>query len=107
MTVHYQGQERAARSSQCDRRRMYDGQGGMCWSVAARRIDAAVETHALATRTLTNLDLALAVLTQMEADARELDRHWQSQRERARCEAQRAARQVDAVAPKAAWWPAP
>jgi Recombinase zinc beta ribbon domain len=100
MTVRSQGQSGRRASSQCDRRRMDDGQGGMCWSVAARRIDAAVDTPALATLTPTHLDLALAVLPQMEADAPELDRHWQLQRERARYEAQRAARQVDAVAPE-------
>jgi hypothetical protein len=100
MTVRYHGQSGRRASYQCDRRRMYDGQGGMCWSVAASPIDAAVETHALATLTPANLDLALAVLTQMEADARELDRHWQLQLERARYEAQRAARQFDAVEPE-------
>jgi DNA invertase Pin-like site-specific DNA recombinase len=100
MTVRYHGLGGQRASYQCDRRRMYDGQGGMCWSVAAGPLDAAVETHVLATLTPANLDLALAVLTQLEEDARELDRHWQLQLERARYEAQRAERQLDVVEPE-------
>jgi DNA invertase Pin-like site-specific DNA recombinase len=100
MTVRYYGTGGRRPAYQCDRRRMHDGQGGMCWSVPAPPIDAAVAAHVLATLTPENLDLALAVLTQMEAEARALDRHWQLPRERARSDAQRAERQYDAVEPE-------
>jgi hypothetical protein len=99
MTVRDHGPKGQRAVYQCDRRRFHDGQGGMCWSVPARPIDAAVETHLLEALTSENLDLALAVLHQMEADARELDRHWQLQLERARYDVQRAERQYDAVDP--------
>jgi hypothetical protein len=76
---------------------MQDGQGGMCWSVPAQPIDAAVATHVLEALTPAPLDLAWAVLHQMAVEARELDWYWQLQLEHARDEAQRAARQFDAV----------
>jgi DNA invertase Pin-like site-specific DNA recombinase len=69
---------------QGDRRRFHEGQGGMCWSVPASPLDAAVARHVLGALTRETLDLALAVLTQLEADARELDHHGQLQLERAR-----------------------
>jgi DNA invertase Pin-like site-specific DNA recombinase len=100
MSGRYHGPQGQRAAYQCDRRRFQDGQGGMCWSVPARPIDAAVETHVLEVLTPENVDLALAVLAQMEQDAQELDRQWQLQRERARYEAQRAARQFDAVEPE-------
>jgi Recombinase zinc beta ribbon domain/Recombinase len=100
MTVRYHGPKGQRAADQCDRRRFQDGQGGMCWSVPAPPIDAAVDTHVLEALTPANLDLALAVLHQMAVDARELDRHGQLQLERARDEAQRAARQFEAVDPE-------
>jgi DNA invertase Pin-like site-specific DNA recombinase len=100
LTVRYHGPTGQRAAYQCDRRRFQDGQRGMGWSVPAQPIDAAVETHVLEALTPENLDLAVAVLHQMEADARELDRQWQLQLERARYEAQRAARQFDAVEPE-------
>jgi hypothetical protein len=103
MTVRYHGPKGQRAAYQCDRRRFQDGQGGMCWSVPARPLDTAVETHMLEALTPENLDLALAVLHQMEADARELDRHWQLQLARARYEAQRAERQFDVVDPENRW----
>jgi hypothetical protein len=100
MTVRYHGPTGQRAAYQCDRRRFQDGQAGLCWSVPAPPIDAAVATHVLGALPLENLDLALAVLAQMEADARALDRQWQLQLERARYEAQRAARQFAAVEPE-------
>jgi hypothetical protein len=100
MTVRYHGPSGLRAAYQCDRRRMYDGQGGMCWSVSAGPLDAAVDTQVLTALTPAHLALALSVLTQLEEDARELDRHWQLQLERPRYEAQRAERQYDAVEPE-------
>jgi hypothetical protein len=100
MTVRYHGPKGQRAAYQCDRRRFQDGQGGMCWSVPARPLDTAVDPHVLEALTLENLDLALAVLHQMDADARELNRQWQLQRERARSEAQRAERQFEVVDPE-------
>jgi recombinase-like zinc beta ribbon protein len=88
---------------QCDRRRVHDGQGGRCWRVPARPIDAAVATPRLEALTPAHVDLAWAVLHQRAADARELDRHWQLQLERARDEGPRAERQCAAVDPENRW----
>jgi hypothetical protein len=72
----------------------------MCWRGPAGPLDAAGETPVRTARTPAHLDLALAVLTQRAQDARALDRHWPLPRERARDEAQRAARPCSAVAPE-------
>jgi hypothetical protein len=85
---------------ECQRRRLHDGQGGSCGSVPARPIDAAVAAPVLAAVTPATLELALEVLTQFEQDAAERDRQWQRQLERARYEAQRAARHYDVVDPE-------
>jgi hypothetical protein len=85
---------------QCARRHFHDGQGGICWTVPAGPLDTSVEAHVLAALTQDNLELALAVLQQMEEDALGLDRHWQAQLERARYAVQRAERQYDAVEPE-------
>jgi DNA invertase Pin-like site-specific DNA recombinase len=100
MSVRYQGTGGRHPIYECQRRRLHDGQGGICWSVPARPIDAAVAAHVLAAVTPANLELALEVLTQFEQDAAERDHQWQLQLERARYEAQRAERQYDVVDPE-------
>ena len=100
MSVRYQGTGGRRPVYECQRRRLPDGQGGVCWTVPARSIDAAVAAHVLAAVTPANLELALEVLTQFEQEAAERDRHWQLQLERARYEAQRAERQYEAVEPE-------
>jgi DNA invertase Pin-like site-specific DNA recombinase len=100
MTVRYYGTGGRYAVYQCARRHLHDGQGGICWTVPAGPLDASVEAHVLAALTQDNLELALAVLTQMEEDAHGLDRHWQAQLERARYAVQRAERQYDAVEPE-------
>ena len=99
MSVRYQGTGGRRPVYECQRRRLHDGQGGVCWTVPARSIDAAVEAHVLAAVTPANLELALEVLTQFEQDAAERDRQWQLQLERAHYEARRAERQYEAVDP--------
>jgi DNA invertase Pin-like site-specific DNA recombinase len=84
MSVRYQGTGGRHPIYECQRRRLHDGQGGICWSVPARLIDAAVAAHVLAAVTPANLELALEVLTQFEQDAAERDHQWQLQLERAR-----------------------
>src|SRR5262249_18213517 len=100
MSVRYQGTGGRHPIYECQRRRLHDGQGGVCWSVPARPLDAAVEAHVLAAVTPANLELALEVLTQFEQDAAEQDRQWQLQLERAHYEARRAERQYEAVEPE-------
>ncbi len=100
MSVRYQGTGGRHPIYECQRRRLHDGQGGICWSVPARPLDAAVAAHVLAAVTPANLELALEVLTQFEQDAAARDRQWQLQRERARYEVQRAERQYDVVDPE-------
>lgn len=99
MAVRYQGTGGRHPIYTCQRRRLHDGQGGICWSVPARPLDAAVEAHVLAAVTPANLELALEVLTHCEQEAAARDHQWQLQLERAHYEAQRAERQYDAVDP--------
>jgi hypothetical protein len=68
---------------ECQRRRLHDGQGGVCWSVPARPIAAAVEAPVLAAVTPAHLALAWEGLTPFAQDAAECDRPWPLQLERA------------------------
>src|SRR5437867_75246 len=54
MSVRYQGTGGRRPVYECQRRRLHDGHGGICWSVPARPIDAAVEAHVLAAVTPAN-----------------------------------------------------
>lgn len=100
MAGRYQGTGGRHPIYACQRRRLHDGQGGICWRVPAQPIEAAVEAPGLAAVTPANRELAVEVLTQCAQDAAERDHQWQLHLERARYEAQRAERQYDAVEPE-------
>jgi DNA invertase Pin-like site-specific DNA recombinase len=73
---------------------------GTCWSVPARLIDTKVAETFLAAIAPPELDLSLAVLTEVEHQADSVDRQWRLRLERARYEATRAERQYNAVEPE-------
>jgi hypothetical protein len=79
---------------------LHDGQGSICWTVPAGPLDPGIAAYVLAALPQDNLELALAVLTQIEEDAQALDQHWQAQLERARYAVQRAERQYEVVEPE-------
>ena len=100
MSPRYYGTGGKRASYECNQQRKQDGQVGICWTVAAAAIDAAVEAHVLAAITQENLDISLAVLNELDQQATELEHQWQLRLERARYEAERAFRQFDAVEPE-------
>ena len=100
MSPRYYGDGGQRAAYVCDQRRKQDGQFGICWSVAAAAIDAAVSAHVLEAVTQQQLDLSLAVLSELDQQAQQLEHQWQLKLERARYEANRAERQYDAVEPE-------
>ncbi|MHC5918003.1 MAG: recombinase family protein, partial [Nostoc sp.] len=85
---------------ECTQARKQDGSVGACWSVAGAAIDTAVSAHVLSAFTDEQLDISLAVLSELENIADEADKTWQLRLERARYEADRAFRQYDATEPE-------
>lgn len=100
MSPRYYGTGGKRASYECNQQRKQDGQVGICWTVAAAAVDAAVEAHVLEAITQENLDISLAVLNELDQQATELEHQWQLRLERARYEAERAFRQFDAVEPE-------
>jgi DNA invertase Pin-like site-specific DNA recombinase len=100
MSPRYYGTGGQRASYECNQQRKQDGQVGICWTVAAAAIDAAVAAHVLEAITQENLDISLAVLNELEQQAAELEHQWQLRLERVRYEAERACRQFDAVEPE-------
>ena len=100
MSPRYYGTGGKRASYECTQRRRQDGKEGVCWTVAAAAVDAAVATHVLEWITLEQLDISLAVLNELEPQAAEIEHHWQLRLERARYEADRAQRQFDVVEPE-------
>ncbi len=71
-----------------------------CQSVRGDGVDAAVAASFLEALQPAHLEVSLAALDQVEAHAREVDRQWQLQVERARYEADLARRRFMAVEPE-------
>jgi hypothetical protein len=100
MSPRYYGTGGKRASYECSQRRRQDGNEGVCWTVAAAAVDAAVATNVLESITKEQLDISLAVLHELEQQTAEVEHQWQLRLERARYEADRAARQFDAVEPE-------
>ncbi len=100
MSPRYYGTGGQRASYECNQQRKQDGQVGVCWTVAAAAVDAAVEAHVLEAISQENLDISLAVLNELDQQAAELEHQWQLRLERARSESERACRQFDAVEPE-------
>jgi len=71
-----------------------------CQEVRALRADAEFERVLLAALAPDQIALAVAAVSQLEAETQALEHQWALKRERARYEAERARRQYDAVEPE-------
>lgn len=71
----------------------------LCWSVAGRSIDRAVETIFLQTMVPDEIELSLAVEREVNGQADSLERAWRTRIEQTRYEARRAERRYKAVDP--------
>ncbi|BAZ02797.1 hypothetical protein NIES37_68100 [Tolypothrix tenuis PCC 7101] len=100
MSPRYHGNGGCRAAYECTQARKLDGSVGACWSVAGAAIDTAVTAHVLSAFTEEQLDISLAVLSELENQAHEADKTWQLRLERARYEADRAFRQYDATEPE-------
>jgi DNA invertase Pin-like site-specific DNA recombinase len=92
MSPRYHGTGGCRAAYECTQARKQDGSMGVCWSVAGAAIDTAVSAHVLEALTFEQLDISLAVLSELENQAVETDKTWQLRLERARYEADRAFR---------------
>jgi len=81
----------------CSRQHEAEGQ---CWSTVGRRVDEKISELFLAELSPAELDLSLAVASEVERQADDVDRQWKLRLERAHYEAERARRQYDAVEPE-------
>lgn len=100
MSPRYHGNGGCRVAYECTQARKLDGSVGVCWTVAGAAIDTAVSTHVLEALTYEELDISLAVLSEIENQAHSADKTWQLRLERARYEADRAFRQYDATEPE-------
>jgi hypothetical protein len=75
----------------------------LCQSVSGPVIDDLVAREILREMEPAALEASLAAVAEVERERAELARHWQLRRERARIEAQRAARQYQACEPEDRW----
>jgi len=72
----------------------------VCQSLSGQRLDALVSAQVLSVLEPAALELHLAAAADLAQERRRLHQHWQQQLERARYEAERAARQYQAVEPE-------
>jgi hypothetical protein len=82
------------------RRHAVDYGAAQCQHLAGQVLDAFVTERVLQVLEPAALELSLTAAGQIEQERRQLDRHWQQRRERARYAADRAARQYQAVEPE-------
>jgi DNA invertase Pin-like site-specific DNA recombinase len=95
---HHALTERRSSSYVCQRGYQY-GDSGVCQSMTARPVDAAVAAALLEAASPMSLQVAIRVMDQIEQDLAEKQRQQQMQLEQARYEARLAQRQYDAVDP--------
>jgi hypothetical protein len=98
MTVCYQGPKHRGHY-ECRSANKHAGSAGICWSVSARQIDAAVQDLFLQTVQPPELELSLQVLHHAERQAKEVDQQWKLRLERLRYEARLSERRYKAVDP--------
>ena len=98
LTVHYNGR-RTYHTYDCMERRTHYGEP-LCQHVPGPALDAFVTRQVLLALEPAALELALAAAEQVEQERADLDRLWHQRLERARYEAERAARQYRLVEPE-------
>jgi DNA invertase Pin-like site-specific DNA recombinase len=98
LLVGYTNAGRGLRYS-CVRGRVDYGEP-LCQSLSGQRLDALVSAEVLSVLQPAALELHLAAAADVAQERRRLHQHWQQQLERARYEAERVARQYQAVEPE-------
>jgi hypothetical protein len=98
MIVHYSGRSQQ-HTYQCNRL-MSDYGGERCQEVAGRALDAFVSEQVLRALEPAALELSLEAAQHVERERAELEQLWQQRLERARYEAERAARQYHLCEPE-------
>lgn len=98
MLVSYPGGQKRARYS-CQRGAI-DYAEPVCQSLAGQGLDELIERLTLTVLEPASLELSLGAGDDLRRERERLDRHWQQRLERARYEADRAARQYHAVEPE-------
>jgi DNA invertase Pin-like site-specific DNA recombinase len=99
LTVRYRG-SRGLHSYVCSRLRGDYGGPSCRQHLAGPPLDACVSRHVLAALEPAALELSLTAAARLEQERADLARLWQQRRERAAYEAERAARQYQAVEPE-------
>jgi DNA invertase Pin-like site-specific DNA recombinase len=98
MTVHYDGPAKRL-TYVCERRQVEYGEP-LCQQLAGRGLDQLVGRQVLEVLKPAALELSLAAAGQIQEERERLHYHWKHRLERARYEAERAARQYHAVEPE-------
>jgi DNA invertase Pin-like site-specific DNA recombinase len=98
MSVNYNGSGRFLRYA-CTRARVCYG-GPVCQSLSGTRVDALVSQQVRAALQPAALEMHLACAADLESQRKALHRNWDQQRERARYDTARAARQYQLVEPE-------
>ena len=98
MTVHYDGPDKRL-TYLCDRHQVEYGEP-LCQQLAGRSLDELVGRQVLGVLKPAALELSLAAAGQIQEERERLHHHWKHRLERARYEADRAARQYHAVEPE-------
>ena len=96
---HHAAKEKRSATYLCQLGHQQDGEDTICQSMTARPVDAAVVQAFLEAISPVGIEVAKAVLTQVEQQLADLRRQWQLQLEQARYEARLAQRKYDAVDP--------
>ena len=97
--VHYEDRPDGVFTYECAMKANNYG-GARCQHMAGACLDAFVGQHVLAALEPATLELSLAATARVAQERAEIDRLWQQRRERAVYEAERAARQYQAVEPE-------
>ena len=78
----------------------------LCQCLSGPVVDGLVREQILAAVEPAALEASLAAVAEVERERAERSRHWQLRRERARYEAERAARSTRRASRRIAWWTA-
>lgn len=96
---HQATKEKRSPAYICQQGHQQDGEDRICQSMTARPVDAAVVQAFLETVSPVGVEVAVAVLSQIEQQLADLRHQWELQLEQARYEARLAQRKYDAVDP--------
>src|SRR5439155_20485044 len=96
---HQATKEKRSPAYICQQGHQQDGEDSICQSMTARPVDTAVVQAFLEAISPVGVEVAVAVLSQVEQQLQDLRRQWELQLEQARYEVRLAQRKYDAVDP--------